>query len=264
MAPLLALPVEILQIIAQEMIDIYLDVICLALTCTAMWDITERARSLSYLAELQSQNWAGSRMICFGDHACSLPKGLFTLEDRERFEEVIGEQWGDLANEDDEDSRDLAMIRQARYKFSTPRKWSLYRSDDTRGLDAPEEIELEIYTSLRGKKAAMCWIDIRNWLVLQPPEDRWMLRNLSKQEFVLKSKGSDPSSLVQALLSLICWSTDSDVSMNCDKSIAETLVRGPWAGDRIDVTLFSIHNEQQRNNGDWNDITASTTPAPLF
>lgn len=256
-APLLTLPVELLQVIAQEMIDNYLDVLCLALTCIAMWEITERARYLSYLAELQSQNWAGSRMICFGDHALSLPKGLLTLDDRERFKEVMGEYWwGDLADENDEDSRDLAIIRRARHTFSTPRKWSLYRSDDTHGLDAPEEIEREIYTSLGGKKAAMCWTDIRKWLVLQPPEDRWMLRNLSKQEFVLKSKGSDPSSLVQALRSLICWSTDPDVSMDCDQSIAETLVCGPWAGDRIDITLFSLHNEQQRNNGDWHDITA--------
>lgn len=87
------------------------------------------------------------------------------------------------------------------------------------------------------------------------PEARWMIRNLSKREFVLKSQGNTPRGLVQVLFSLVSWSDEGSFCMpEANLAIGE-LISGRWSGDRIDVTLLSVHEKEPGNGSDWKDIT---------
>lgn len=49
---------------------------------------------------------------------------------------------------------------------------------------------------------------------------------------------------VQALSTLISWSNDPSASWSCLDEVMEALMLcGSWAGDRINVTLKSVHDE---------------------
>lgn len=85
MATLLTLPVELLLIIAENLLDSYIDVLCLALTCVKMWEATTKIRYQSLSAKIQGRSWAGSRMICLGDCARRLLI-VHTAEEREELQ----------------------------------------------------------------------------------------------------------------------------------------------------------------------------------
>jgi hypothetical protein len=86
----------------------------------------------------------------------------------------------------------------------------------------------------------------------------WVLRNLSKREFVrnnalgdkttniLGPAGGDPG-LGDALLSRICWSSDPSGS----KDLCDDITYGVWAGDRFDIQpIDTVENED-----DWKDVS---------
>lgn len=87
----------------------------------------------------------------------------------------------------------------------------------------------------------------------------WVLRNLTKKEFVRASAitldeypghlHSHPS-LGQALMTLICWSDDPSASMNVNFEIT----RGDWAGDRFDIRPLR-EVEEEIDKHDWMDIS---------
>lgn len=109
------------------------------------------------------------------------------------------------------------------------------------------------------QQVAYHWVhlDHRNFtLAPRSRDDQWMLRNLDKRQFVIKSDRCSSHGLPQALFSLIGWSEDDDIAMRCDDHIAYTITHGRWAGDRIDVTLSSLHDKEQGDDdSDWEDIT---------
>ncbi|KAJ3738173.1 hypothetical protein EV360DRAFT_90740 [Lentinula raphanica] len=58
--------------------------------------------------------------------------------------------------------------------------------------------------------------------------------------------------LTQMIYCVIGRSDDPSVSMLG----GDWLIRGPWAGDRIDITLVSIHEQEHGNEKEqWKDIT---------
>ncbi|KAJ3785517.1 hypothetical protein GGU10DRAFT_387429 [Lentinula aff. detonsa] len=92
------------------------------------------------------------------------------------------------------------------------------------------------------------WFDRKDFRLGRPERDRWMVRNLSKREYVIKSRSRN---LTQVLFCLIGRSDDPSVAM----SGGEWLINGTWAGDRIDVTLVSIHKQEHGDESKWKDIT---------
>ncbi|KAJ3864162.1 hypothetical protein EV359DRAFT_5432, partial [Lentinula novae-zelandiae] len=80
-ATLLTLPDELLSIIAEELVEDYLELMCLSLTCVAMWEVTEQVRYRSLYAKLKTFSWAGGRIILLGDYGRALPDGILTAED---------------------------------------------------------------------------------------------------------------------------------------------------------------------------------------
>ncbi|KAF9073888.1 hypothetical protein BDP27DRAFT_1416955 [Rhodocollybia butyracea] len=201
---------------------------------------------------LQRRSWAGSRIICLGDYARDLPQGLLSEEEMEKLEENADEM-----EEEGEDITDVSLLNRSLmvYQAQAASPWA--------GEELISSTRSRLTFRHKGfweaTPVARAWLslDLKDFTLRRAqstsPEDRWMLRNLTKKEFVIKSKGGTSEGFTQVLLSLISWSDDPSVSMVCDEADAEQLIRGPWAGDRIDVTLYSLH-EQKKNTG-WKNVT---------
>ncbi|KAJ3729744.1 hypothetical protein C8R42DRAFT_652795 [Lentinula raphanica] len=95
-----------------------------------------------------------------------------------------------------------------------------------------------------GNERHMDWISItRKDCVLQRQhEDSWMLRNLSKREYVILP---DSGYIMQFLYNLVGVTEYSF-----------TGTKGTWAGDRIDLTVDSTHRQEHGEAADWMDITS--------
>ncbi|KAF9073886.1 hypothetical protein BDP27DRAFT_1318325 [Rhodocollybia butyracea] len=228
---------------------------CFSLTCVKMWEVTEDVRFLYLRIGLQRKSWSGDRIILLGSSAEDLPQGLLTEEDREKLKEMAeiqessdeesldhhegsdessDEGSDESSNEgsDHSSDNDMSLLIRALRLMESPCLTHEYRLR-YRVYDAiPEAIQwfslqLSHFTCKSSRK-----------------EDRWMLRNLTKKELVIKSKGRTSRGLMQALFLLSCWSNDYSF-MRCDGADA---VRGSWAGDRADVTLYSLHELQHKDD----------------
>ncbi|KAE9402983.1 hypothetical protein BT96DRAFT_973929 [Gymnopus androsaceus JB14] len=228
LAPILTLPPELLLLITEYLISNYVDVLCLSLTCPIMWSATSRIRYLSLSTKPRRQSWAGSRLICLGGYAEDLPTGFITSSDLEQMDKKLGNPT--VFEEDDgpTEPRDLALLYRASYAyFSAAERPTISRTSEKRDF----------------------------WPEPKSNGDRWMLRNLSKKEFVIKNRlKGGMHGLIQALYTLISWSDDASISMQCEEEVSDAIICGPWAGDRIDVTLRSVHDSEKEGES-WKDIT---------
>ncbi|KAF9073874.1 hypothetical protein BDP27DRAFT_1444813 [Rhodocollybia butyracea] len=239
---LFTLPVEILVTIAEELLEDYLDLICFSLACVYLWEVTQKVRYRSLYAELNKRSWAGSRMILLGDHAKELPEGCLTREELDEFRLKAGEE----PVEEGQILCELAAIY-----FSHPRsRFCLSASKDKR---------TQFFSSSGRELRKLAQIEqVDPWLSFDEDSftpvrgalDHRLLRNLSKREFVKKSNSDN---LTRALYSLVGFSSDPSVSMYG----GELFLPGAWAGDRIDIELASIHDQEHGNGSGWTDITAS-------
>ncbi|KAJ3820652.1 hypothetical protein EV361DRAFT_872460 [Lentinula raphanica] len=73
--------------------------------------------------------------------------------------------------------------------------------------------------------------------------DNWMIRNFTKREYVISVYH-----LTQMLYSLIGHFASGSPT-------GGWLAHGDWAGNRIDITLVSIHKRDHGDGSDWKDIT---------
>ncbi|KAF9066094.1 hypothetical protein BDP27DRAFT_1331196 [Rhodocollybia butyracea] len=248
------LPVELLQAIAKSLIGDFADLMSFSLTCLTMWEVAEGVRFLYLRTELQRRSWNGNRIILLGDYTRRLPQKLLTEEDREMLKEkaeIYDEEGSDDGSDNGFGDADVSLLNRASHEMEEN---YLHYGDGVRN----RIYGLAYYRYVVPEAREWFYLDISRMTLRHAPstteaEDRWMLRNLTKQEFVIKSKGTTPSALAQALFSLISWSDDPSISMCCDDADAGRMVRGPWAGDRIDVTLYSLH--EHKNDPDWKDIT---------
>ncbi len=193
------------------------------------------------LQKLKFAPWAGDRVVCLGDYTDDddYPSSL-----QEHVDEWLGNEDGSSCSEDGESRAFLEMILERfERRRDRPSKYSyLYRDGRMESSD---------YTALK---------------TLADPEYKssnpWVLCNLSKHEYIRAdaiagiTEGEvkkltpflyGPISLGQALLSRICWSSDGSISMCYEGD----LHRGPWAGDRFEVTTTD-----KLQGTEWKDISA--------
>ncbi|KAJ3762670.1 hypothetical protein EV360DRAFT_66846 [Lentinula raphanica] len=237
------LPIELVLRIVEHLRDDYLPLLCLSLTCTFFWDITGQARYHSLTSAVNKHSWAGDRIILVGDSARSLPPSILSDNDVEELRlngrsDTLAEALYDAARDFKKPSQlteptQVGPLYDARVK-AQPRLrktlWEFYRRD----------------------------IRFRRWIFFHSPDfklrseqnpgARWMVRNLSKREYVTKASSRDLASLIYYLIGR----SDDGTSWPGDG----WLTRGPWAGDRIDLTFVSIHREEHGNESDWTNVTA--------
>ncbi|KAJ3729743.1 hypothetical protein EV361DRAFT_868916 [Lentinula raphanica] len=243
-ALLLTLPIELLLIIAEDLGKDYLHLLCFSLTCTFLWEITGHARYHSLCSELKKESWSGSRIILIGDRAKGLPKSMLTHEDKQEL--GLPRQRKDIRF----NVAGRAFYRVAQDSF---RNFSHIPNDlilGDRRVRTNSKLRGELLNANRNEQC-MRWISINrdNCVLKRQDGDFWMLRNLSQREYVLLPHSRvSKVSVTQVLYSLV---GESEYSY-CSYSDGD---EGKWAGDRIDLTVLSIHQQEHGNDAKWMDIT---------
>lgn len=165
--------------------------------------------------------WAGDRIILLGDYAEGLPAGVVTSEDS-------------------------TMLRNC---STSDRVYDLltYKSSL---LDGVQDVMKEF-----------------------PAETSYILRNFSKKEYVHSRTVAEyrqyrgaPPGLSQALFTLIGWSDDpscalyynTDAYTPADRGGKTPLHRGSWAGNRLDIVVYSDEVQQTLKDEQWKDISTET------
>ncbi|KAJ3900515.1 hypothetical protein F5879DRAFT_1004532 [Lentinula edodes] len=232
-ATLLTLPDELLLIIAEELVEDYLELMCFSLTCVAMWEVTEQVRYRSLYAKLKTFSWAGGRIILLGDYGSALPHGVLTAEDIKQLKltkyrkKNLGT--GLYDQRFPEPNSDISLLKDERVQ-----------SNATLGRELGE---------FSRNKPFSDWICLKwkDFMLVRTEGDYWMIRNFTKREFTKSNRRN----LTQALYCLIGCSQDPSVSMPG----GEDLINGKWAGHRIDITLASVHKQEYEDYSNWKDIT---------
>ncbi|KAJ3873915.1 hypothetical protein F5051DRAFT_109769 [Lentinula edodes] len=238
---LLSLPHELLLVIAEELSEDYLDLICFSVTCIDAWELTGQCRYQSLSQKIKSKSWAGSRIILLGDYAGALPKGLLTDAEKKelRLDGYADHEFGSLLYAH-------PAFRMPSYKILNDFYYDEIAQDD----DLFHELQ---YFAHREPFSRWIMLPGNFKLTRSSSKDRWMIRNLTKQEYAITRRRS----LTQIVYSLIGCSDDPSVSMQGER--CSVLINGPWAGDRIDITLVSIHRKEHtpEEQSSWKDITIS-------
>ncbi|KAJ3817211.1 hypothetical protein F5880DRAFT_102425 [Lentinula raphanica] len=237
---LLKLPVELLLIIAGDLRKDYLHLLCFSLTCTFLWEITGQARYHSLCYKLKQESWSRNRIILIGDYAAAnLPESMLTDEEKEELG-LLDEHYN------------IFGIGSALYYVASDSFRDLaYMSNDL--ILGDERVQTNSTLRRELKKAnrnAQCmpWISVnREDCVLKLQDgDSWMLRNLSKRVYV--TLPNSERKIAQVLHCLVGHSQYSYFLHSKEGN-------GNWAGDRIEVTVVSVHRREHGDDINWVDIT---------
>ncbi|KAJ3752901.1 hypothetical protein EV360DRAFT_88293 [Lentinula raphanica] len=240
---LLALPAELLMLIAEYLRKDYIHLLCFSLTCTLLGEVTEQARYHSLCGKLKYQSWAGSRVILLGDYTYTLPENMLTEKDIKKFKcDLVRDKLG------------MALYYIAGGYFRkplSPEESLIFRDERVeKNSDLRKEL---LDASCRDEQQP--WIrriSLLNFMPVQQHGDRWILCNLSKRECVTLAKLDSVTQVIYALIGR-SEEVDSPVSTMYD---GEWLAQGPWARDRLDIILVPVHKQEHDNEGEWKEITA--------
>ncbi|KAJ3712237.1 hypothetical protein C8R42DRAFT_323191 [Lentinula raphanica] len=238
-AILLTLPVELLLLIAEDLHDDYLSLLCFSLTCSFLWEITGQTRYHSLSFTLNNKHtWAGERIILLGDWSKYLPSSMLSDKEAEELE---------LDSQSDTPAEALSAAacdfqRPPNIEDSVP----MFDKRVRKNIKLKKEL-----TELRNdpRFGHWIWFSLSDFELRRHEGDRWMVRNFSKREYVTKAHSRNLSQMIYCLIgySVDDWPTPKG---------SEWLTDGPWAGDRIDLTVASIHRQEYGNELDWKDVTA--------
>ena len=260
---LLRLPIELLDTIFQNL-DIE-HLLILGLQSQHFWNVARR-HIQAYCAS-SCGPWAGEGIICVGEYLQPTDYPPNTLSESEKRELQKGlsesEFWDDFST--DEGSTDfisgptnLYFLANARYRQS--RRWDyLLRHDLTESAALHDEWQRlpklrrsQISSELRCFKLSYFY-----------PEDQlWVLRNLTTQEYVrseaiaikpeyIHGPNIDVLGFGEVVWSRICWSTETDCSMD----YTDNKHRGIWAGHRFDITTLHKHKQGSLEGTEWKDVS---------
>ncbi|KAJ3821963.1 hypothetical protein F5880DRAFT_1661341 [Lentinula raphanica] len=211
-----------------------LHLLCFSLTCTLLWEVTGQTRYRSLYSKLKHESWAGSRVILLGDYLETLPEGLLTEEDIKYLQEIKPER--DVLD-DPKSGRAFYNAVLGYYRVLPPPERFLVLDD--RRVKEDRNFWRELISPPYEDERFRRWILARpcDFIPVPQPGDRWMLRNLSKREYVTLAWIDNMEQVIYTL-------------------IGDWLIEGPWAGDRIDITLVSTHEKERGDEEDWKEITA--------
>ncbi|KZT24822.1 hypothetical protein NEOLEDRAFT_1242206 [Neolentinus lepideus HHB14362 ss-1] len=262
----LSIPVELLDLIFEAFDDAN-DMACLSIANTTLWTVGYKHfwKGMKRCAT----EWEGSRILYVEFFALDTPAGLLTPGELEEASNVGGT--GKL-----EDKSAVCLYRWAQVKFdqqsTRPRPDSLFfKSPDgkfelrqgqvgARGRDGPHPKLPAIRLSW-----GMYGQNLRDWvlydLLMKPVyqyDDRWILCNLSKREFVHKPVIRIASDTAlhygDILLYQTYWGPKLDEVVSNDGSHAGGH-RGPWAGGRFAIMTLHEFEERLKMLGHWVDMT---------
>ena len=198
--------------------------------------------------------WAGGRIILLGDYAEDLPNGLLSESERLEWSLEHGKNMED-ALPDDEDPLECEEYNST----------SLYNiADDDFAKVARKQIYYGASLRLNDTETKtldqLCFDD--STMSENSPDRVWILRNLSKHEYVradtLRSVSPkivsfgpflEPVGFGDVIMARLQWTSDPS-------GLFYGGCQGPWAGDRFDIiTLDKLVLEPEGENK-WKDVSS--------
>jgi hypothetical protein len=242
-SPFSELPTELHDIVFDNLdID---DICSLSLTSRYFWTAGWRHIESYYLSLLGP--WAGKKIVCVGQdtEANDYPPGLFTKDQEEMLRQT---------KDDDGNPMTLSHYSMEEYVdwVKLPSAYSVVRhifnSKEFDRMAHSDRCQVYQFNNLDGSQ-------------FYPSDQPWILRNLSTKEFVrseavaLKPEYINGPNIQflgfgEVLLTRICWSTSSSISMVYDGDIH----RGTWAGHTFDITTLARHRQDSKAD-DWKDVS---------
>lgn len=243
---LASLPLELINIIFS-LVEQGEDLICLGLTCQYFWALL-RDRVKEIVAKDMAP-WAGSSLIFLGDYADDLPSSLLTPTLQQELDEATHEKlercrWDKSYDGDPDDCK--VNLYQIAEDWKDPAHRPVFHSASTR-LQASEK---ELLSSL--------------FLNPYPEDQAWVLRNLSKREYVTAQSINEVSGITstglvenaiglgEVIASRIQWTSDPSGTVDGCK--------GEWAGDRFDITTLDriglgLTQHEDTDGREWKDVS---------
>lgn len=259
---LLRLPIELLDIIFRNL-DIE-HVFILGLQSQHFWNVARR-HIQAYCAS-PCGPWAGKGIICVGEYLepTDYPPNILSESEKNELQKGLSESeiWDDVST--DEGSTDfvsgptnLYSLADARYRQSREWEYSL----DCRLIG--HAALLKEWNRLPELRTSQICSELRYNLSDFYPEDQpWVLRNLTTQEYVrseaiaikpeyIHGPNIDVLGFGEVVWSRICWSTETDCSMD----YTDNIHRGIWAGHRFDITTLYRHKQGSLEGTEWKDVS---------
>ncbi|KAL1696468.1 hypothetical protein GGG16DRAFT_42833 [Schizophyllum commune] len=247
---LMSLPNELLDLIFDWLAEDWCDLVCFAVTCSTLWYIGATHIHSHYLRLQVESTSCGHHLICLGDEteANDLPRHLHLTDDEEAQIESDGL---------------YAMAKRKFFSHSTfSGRGAGLRSSLIAAMNYRMNWDMGILNSVLER---ILPADAH----LPANDSGFVLLNLSKHEFVRGSALMSRNAILlqhyeldsycklpclgNALLILICWSSDPDTDIRYYKP----LHRGVWAGDRFSIVPDEVHErERQAGSGRrWVDVS---------
>ncbi|KAJ3758022.1 hypothetical protein EV360DRAFT_83454 [Lentinula raphanica] len=238
---LLSLPPELLLAVAEELAEDYLDLIFFSTTCATMWELTQPIRYRVICSEIRAKSWAGCRVVLIGGTNHTLPHGMLTDGEKEYFRRCIraSGEWIE-EYELDTDNVNLSVVPCWEGSLDLPKISPRYSSQRLRNNRSQRQAVTSLF-HVFGRWLSFDW---REFMPNKEEGDNWMIRNFTKREYVISVRH-----LTQMLYSLTGFFSDAF------SEESEWYAHGDWAGDRIDITLTSMHKQEHGDESDWKDIT---------
>ncbi len=238
------IPQELFNTILQYLDD-GVDLICLALACRYFLSVLEK--QIRDILASDAAPWVGERIILLGDYACDLPEGLLN------------------------ESEQLELSHQKREDIDSDEEWepSLYSfADDYYPKAERKKIVETVLPRLNGAEKIifnqLCPDDSTTRENL--PDQVWILRNLSKHEYVRAdaiaslspehtSQGPflEPVGFGQAIMTQVQWTSDGSGTIGP--------LKGRWAGDRFDITTLDTTISTCEDENKWEDVSSRVLKA---
>jgi len=253
------LPLELHRLIFSFIEDIK-DVISLSITNQYFLSIGRECLEDYYTSHFGQ--WAGTNIVCVGHDVkpSDYPPGLFSNEELE----VLQQKSTDIP--DDWRYPDEGAVR------NEPFTLEHFTYPTVSMIEEPTNSLNNIICYLMGscirrgisKDPAFFHIEPHFWVTNEtyfPTDQQWILRNLTTRQIVRSDATalspdyiSGPNIRVlgfgEVVMSRICWSTSSCVSMKDTTNIS----RGVWAGHCFDINTLSRHKAETRGE-EWIDVS---------
>lgn len=252
------LPLELHRLIISS-IDIQ-DVVCLSMTNQYFLSIGRECLEDYYTSHFG--RWAGTNVVCVGEDIKpnDYPPGLFSNEELE----VLRQKTIDIPYDWEYPDEIAFPTEQFRLEHFTYPTVSMIEEPDLglfhitchlKGSCSDRGISKDpAYSHMR----PLIWVTKEAYF---PTDQKWILRNLTTKQIVHSDaialspdyiSGPDIQVLGfgEVVMSRICWSTSSCVSMADTTNIS----RGVWAGHCFDITTLSRHKVETRGE-EWRDVS---------
>lgn len=239
------------------------DIVHLSLTCVHLWKAAQKhfiARHMEYLGCM-----SGHSFILVGEllESGDIPK---TLLDQSRDATMNGAS-SSSASSSIPICKDSNLWRVAcDSKLVNYQKATFFTYDTARDHGFQKEY---LALSPRMQTHVLDRINPPLWkFYIAPDDSAWILRNLSKNEYIsagavdaanmaYQPEGSSATvfGFASIMMFFICWSKDTWL----DVGSPEFEHRGRWAGDRFDIVHTAQHDAEAIEQDSWTDVTEEIT-----